>query len=246
MTRKDARRKMQKAIQLPAMDDPRSLPSYGLAEASHYIQIPLATLRSWVKGRFYQTDSARKFFAPLITLPHKQQPALSFFNLVEAHVLDAIRRQHKVALYKVRKALDYLHEHFPSAHPLADQSFETDGLTLFVQKYGQLIDVGDNGQIAIRKLLEAHLKRIERDDAGVAVRLYPFTQERKPESPRIVVIDPFVAFGRAAIRGTGIPTAVVAERYKCGESVDQLAEDYGRSRVEIEEAIRCELPLEAA
>ena len=43
-----------------------------------------------------------------------------------------------------------------------------------------------------------------------------------------------------------IATAVIAERYKAGESVDQLAEDYGRNRLEIEEAIRCELPLEAA
>jgi uncharacterized protein (DUF433 family) len=48
------------------------------------------------------------------------------------------------------------------------------------------------------------------------------------------------------LAGTGIPTAIVAERYKAGESIDELAEDYGRSRKEIEEAIRCELWLEAA
>jgi uncharacterized protein (DUF433 family) len=46
--------------------------------------------------------------------------------------------------------------------------------------------------------------------------------------------------------GTEIPTAVVAERYKAGESIDELAGDYGRSRKEIEEVIRCELWLEAA
>ncbi len=230
------------STELHAVEDPRALPAYGLAEASRYLQIPLATLRSWVKGRFYETDFGRRFFLPLIALPDENQPTLSFFNLVEAHVLDAIRRRHRVALHKVRRALDYLSEHLPSPHPLADQSFETDGLTLFVQKYGQLIDVGDSGQIAIRELLQAHLKRIERDDAGVAARLYPFTREHTADSPRIVVIDPFVAFGRAVIRGTGIPTAVVAERYKRGESINELAEDYGRSHAEIEEAIRCEFP----
>lgn len=39
----------------------------------------------------------------------------------------------------------------------------------------------------------------------------------------------------------GIPTAIIAERYKAGESIDQLADDYGRERLDIEEAIRCKL-----
>jgi uncharacterized protein (DUF433 family) len=46
--------------------------------------------------------------------------------------------------------------------------------------------------------------------------------------------------------GTGISTTVVAERFKAGEPMGALADDYGRSLLEIEEAIRCELPLEAA
>ena len=64
--------------------------------------------------------------------------------------------------------------------------------------------------------------------------------------PKVVVIDPRISYGRPVLAGTGIPTAVVAERYKAGESIDELAEDYGRSRKEIEETIRCELWLEAA
>ena len=46
--------------------------------------------------------------------------------------------------------------------------------------------------------------------------------------------------------GSGIPTTIIAERYKAGESVDELADDYGRKRLEIEEAIRCELDERAA
>jgi uncharacterized protein (DUF433 family) len=38
----------------------------------------------------------------------------------------------------------------------------------------------------------------------------------------------------------------VAERYKAGESIASLADDYGRDPLDIEEAIRCELALEAA
>jgi len=229
-----------------AGQDPRELPAYGIAEAAHYLRIPKATLRSWVVGRFYPTEVGRKFFRPLITLPDKRKPFLSFTNLVEAHVLDAVRREHEIPLNKVRTALDYLRRQFPSKHPLADQRFQTDGLDLFVDKYRQLINVSRAGQLAMRNLLEAHLRRIDRDEAGFAVRLFPFTRKRQLEEPRVVVIDPYVSFGRPVLVGTGIPTAVIAERYKAGESVDDLADDYARPRVEIEEAIRVELSLQAA
>jgi uncharacterized protein (DUF433 family) len=231
---------------LYAGEDPRELPSYSIRETAHYLRIPLATVRSWVLGRWYPTEEGKRYFSPIIALPDKKQPVLSFVNLVETHVLDAIRREHNVPLHKVRTALQYLKRHFPSEHPLADQSFETDGSDLFIQKLGQLINVSQAGQLAMRELLDAHLRRIERDPSGLAVRLYLFTRKRAPEEPKVVVIDPMISFGKPVLAGTGIPTAVIAERYKAGEFMDELASDYGRERSEIEEAIRCELEVEAA
>lgn len=226
--------------------DVRELPTYGIAEVAHYLQIPQATLRSWVVGRPYSTGAGTRSFAPLITLPEPGRPLLSFMNVVEVHVLDAIRRQHQVRLTKIRQALRYLRQHFPSKHPLADQKLETDGLDLFIQRYGQLINISQSGQLAMRSLLEAHLQRIEHDPQGLAIRLYPFTRKRYPDEPKLVVIDPYVSFGRPTLTGSGIATAVIAQRYKAGESMDELADDYGRERLEIEEAIRCELHTEAA
>ena len=43
------------------------------------------------------------------------------------------------------------------------------------------------------------------------------------------------------IAGTGLATEVIAERYKAGESIEELARDYERKAEEIEEAVRCEL-----
>ncbi len=98
----------------------------------------------------------------------------------------------------------------------------------------------------MKDLIEAHLKRIDRDASGLPIRLYPFTRERKADEPRIIVIDPNISFGRPALAGTGIATTVIAQRYKAGESIEELAEDYGRSTSEIQEAIRSELWLAAA
>jgi uncharacterized protein (DUF433 family) len=112
--------------------------------------------------------------------------------------------------------------------------------------YGRLLNVSQSGQLARREIVEAYLRRIEWDEAGVAARLYPFTRKRAPDEPKVIVIDPRISFGRPVLAGTGISTAVIAERYKAGESIDQLADDYGRARLEIEEAIRCELDERAA
>ena len=226
--------------------DLREMPAYGINEAAHYLSIPKATLRSWVLGRHYPTGAGKQFFLPIIELPDKDQRLLSFVNLVEAHVLDAIRRAHGVALWRVRKAIDYLKKQLGSSHPLAEQRFVTDEVDLFVEMFGQLVNISQEGQLAIKELIEAHLRRIERDTSGLPIRLYPFTRERKPDEPRIIVIDPHISFGRPVLAGTGIATTVIAQRYKAGESIAELAEDYGRSRSEIEEAIRCELWLEAA
>ena len=225
--------------------DIRDLPAYGISEAAHYLAIPVATLRSWVHGRDYPTDSGKRRWPPLIEPPKSPSGSLSFVNLVEAHVLSAIRHKYRISIPKVRASLDYVRRAFGSEHPLADAKFETDGINLFVDRFGKLISASESGQLAVREMLAAHLKRVEHDDSGLAVRLYPFTRAFHSGDPKIIVIDPFVAFGRATISGTGVVTGIVAERYKAGEAIDDLVKDYGCTRAQIEEAVRCELALAA-
>lgn len=228
-------------------EDPRLIPNYTVPEAAHYLRIPVGTLRSWVKERTYPTQAGARFFRPVISVHDMDRPLLlSFINLVEAHVLDAIRRKHDIPLPKVRIVIEFLRKHFNPQHPLADIALETDGQNLFVEKLGALINVSEAGQLAMREFLQAHLKRIERDVEGLPLRLYPFTRKQEFDEPKYVVINPLIAFGRPVISGTGIPTAVLAERWKAGESFDSLTEDYGIDKEKIEEAIRCEFEIKAA
>ena len=99
----------------------------------------------------------------------------------------------------------------------------------------------------MRTMLEAHLQRIERDISGLAVKLYLFTRQDEPKtSPRVIVVDPHIAFGRPVLVGTRIPTEIIYQRFEAGESIVQLADDYGRTSSEIEEALRCEHYRDAA
>ena len=218
-------------------EDRRELPAYSIAEAAHYLTVPEATIRYWATGQ----DQ----YEPLIEIPCDKPVLLSFLNLTELHVLAAIRRRHTVSMLKVRSAIEYLRKNTTNAkdkrHPLISKQLETDGLDLFIQCYGELVNISQDGQIAMRQVMNAALHRIERDPNGIPIKLYPFTRSTIQSAPAMVVIDPSLSAGRPVIAGTGLATEVIAERYKAGESIEELARDYERKTEEIEEAVRCEL-----
>lgn len=220
--------------------DPRETPTYGIPEAAHYLRLPVATLRSWVLGRDYKTEDGVKRFAPLISIADPKQKLLSFFNLAEAHVLSALRRHHNVGMDKIRAALDFVAKRLRCTRPLTSRKFETDGVGIFINEFGKLIDASAHGQMAMREILQQHLTRLEREGAEV-VRLYPFTRPNMTsDDPRSIYIDPRISFGRLVLARIGIPTAALNERFAAGESVEHLAADYGCERDDVEEAIRCE------
>jgi uncharacterized protein (DUF433 family) len=225
--------------------DPRDIPTYSIGDVARYLRIPSGTIRSWTIGRKYPVIGGFRFFEPLIRIPHNTPRLLSFTNLVEVHVLRAIRHNHKIQLDKVRIALDFLEDKLQVSNPLAREEFSTDKVDLFIERYGSLINASKKGELQLKNALNVHLERIEPDATGRAIKLFPFTRSQEEGSPRIVVIDPRIAFGRLVITGTGISTKVVTERYQAGDSIDDLANDYGCERLSIEEAIRCELPLAA-
>lgn len=221
-------------------------PTYSVADAARYLHIPVGTLRSWLHGRYYPTKEGQQYFEPLIQRPDPSLPQLSFTNLIEAHVLRSIRQIHGVRLDKIRSALDYLDKQFQMPHPLVRVEFKTDGVHLFVESIGRLVKVSENGQLAIKSILKNLLNRVEWNEKGIAVRLFPSSQttsELSQAKPRRIAIDPRISFGRPMVVGTGIPTLAIAERYEAGESPESIADDLGCEVVQIHDAIRFELVL---
>jgi uncharacterized protein (DUF433 family) len=235
-------------------DDPREVPLYTVPRASRYLKIPQRTIRDWVMGWRYQTQSGARKLAPVIKLPEPNTPVLSFMNLLEAHVLGGMRRIERVPFYKVRRALEYVEREIPSPHPLVDHAFETDGIDLFVRRLDQLIKVSDYGQIVFKEVVSRYLRRIRRDLDQSAVRLFPYLyphpqslrKEVSVDEPETVMIDPLISFGRPVLVGTGIPTDVVADRFIAGEDIEDLARDYGIKTAQVQEAVRYEYPTSKA
>ena len=75
------------------------------------------------------------------------------------------------------------------------------------------------------------------------MRFYPQIENSKGvASPRYkpIVIDPEVTYGRPRIAGTGIPTAVIAERYRAKESISAIAKDFYTTVTKVRAALAFE------
>lgn len=218
---------------------PSELPAYSIGDAARCLNLPTSTVRSWVLGRRYETAQGVTQAKPVIHVADRRAGHLSFVNLVEVHVLAAIRRHHRVRLPEIRKAVTYLERKLGTRHPLTEVQMMTDGTSLFVEKYGELINVSQEGQLAMKRVLELYLDRVERDPDDVPIRLFPFTKD--DDDGRLIFIDPRVQFGRPCIAGTRVPALEVAERFRAGESTIEIADDFELTGEQVEAAIRYEL-----
>lgn len=217
-------------------DDIRDQPAYPLTEAARYVRLSPATLRSWFLGRPYPTAKGLSQFAPLLKPARRDPATLSFSNLVEAHVLRSLRTEHGVPLDAVRKALKFAERELGIEQLLLREELCTAGGELFLDRYGELLNLSASGQLAMRKIFEAHLERVEWGTLHSAVRLYPFVLAGSADA-KPIVIDPRISFGRPVVERAFVSTRAILERIDAGESAEEIARDYEVTIQTIEEAV---------
>ena len=216
-------------------------PAYPASEAAYILNLPPATVKAWSFGQTRRDDGSVRFKA-VIHAADKRNKLLSFANLCELHVLAAIRRVHRVSLPKVRDSVEYLRSQLGADRPLIDRQFKTNGIDLFVEQASKLLNVSRQGQEALRGEFELALARIERDNQGTPIKLFPYsrTSDHTAEQPKSVVIDPRLSFGRPVLTRSAVPTEVIFDRFQAGDSLEDMALDYNVDEKEIEEALRFE------
>lgn len=233
-------------VDIYAGASPRALPLYSVPDAARILRVRPATLRSWALGRRYPTRGGPRRWPALIRAADPKSNRLSFTNLVELHVLSVLRGR-KIRVDRIRSATQFVRDEMGTDHPLANVDVHTDEVDLYVEFIGQLVNASRGGQAAMRPLIERYLTRIERDEKGLARRLFPATRPGDEElGPQTVVVDPARRFGRPLIEGTGIETSVVAERFRAGDSWSDISRDLALEPAAVEEAVRFEAMLRRA
>ena len=159
-------------------------------------------------------------------------------------MLSSLRTLHAVPLKNVRSAIAYLRETAQTDHPLADCDLLTDRSDLFVEKTGEYLNISRAGQLEMKAQLLRCMKQVDRGVDGLPDRLR--LPDPKNESIVAAEVDPEIRFGQPRIPGTGIPTAIIYQRRRGGETAEQLAAVYERHVAEVPSAISYEESSPAA
>lgn len=192
-----------------------NVPAYRIMEAARYARTSNQTIRNWEKIRGDQSVVTRR----------DEREALSYLQLIEVGVVAAMRNS-GVKLNTIRDARKYLSEEFNSPYPFAQYRFKTDGKELFLDydqivksEKDKLLNVTEHGQYAWNRILSGLLQEFEYEaDIETVLRW----RVDGMDSP--IRIDPRIAFGSPHVNG--IATWVLRDRWKSGEGIGDIADDY--------------------
>jgi uncharacterized protein (DUF433 family) len=209
---------------------PNDFPMYPVPDASRYLKIPVATLRAWFVGT--NKGAFQRVLNPAATGPLK----LSFNNLAEAYVLHALRTEHEVQLWQVRRSIAEAEKELNIDRLLLRSDLKAHAGRLLIQKFGAYMELGAAGQYAMKEMLDAVLKRFEWESPDFPTMLFPYLPGPRA-ADKVVALNPRRAFGAPHLASRGITTAIIASRVDAGESIPSLAQDYKVEESEISAAI---------
>lgn len=230
-------------------DDIRfTVPLYTVAEAARYVRVPASTYSTWAKGYERHPTQGRRLVRgePVITaIPASRgHPTIPFVGLAESMVLAAFRRA-GVSLQHIRQAVPELERKVGLDHALASERLYTDGaVVLYDFAHKDLVDVEAaeelagltrvvDGQRVFAEVVRDYLRRITYADDGFAAQLVLPYGERD-----LLRIRPDQAGGRPLfLRGRARLEDVVA-RWKAGDRIADIAEDFELPPDDLEDALR--------
>lgn len=189
----------------------QSIHTHSLQDVSQYLHIPIKNIQSWAILFGYTAKERSHLPIPSVNYSIRDSYLLSFNNIVEAHIIQAIHSTTKVRVDEIRNALNIVGEQLDiKEYPLLNQRFSVNGVKIFVENYVRSISANNDTQDRLKLALDNHLSRIEFDRDGLPSKLYPI-RPNSVNSPKIVSIDPTIAFGSLVINGTGITTSILKE-----------------------------------
>jgi len=232
---------VEEASAVDRFDDPL----YSLAEASRYLGLSDSTFRSWARGYDVRVKGRRVTGKPVITAlgtPGQRGASIPFVGLAEGYALTAIRES-GVPLQRIRPALEQLNHEMGIGHALASQRLFTDGAEVIFD-YAQKVDPGGanavrdlvvvrHNQRVFAEVVENYLERITwgPDGYAIAIPLPGFTQAQ-------VVADVRRGFGQPTFAHGGARLEDVISLFDAGEPIATVAEEFGLTGLEVEDALR--------
>jgi uncharacterized protein (DUF433 family) len=217
---------------LPA-DDPRvKRPVFTLREAAGYLGLPSSTLHNWARPAHAD---------PIVTCfpPRGREATVPFIGFAEAYILSVFRRA-GVPLQRIRPAVTALSKEIGIAHALASERLYTDGAEVLYdyatehdEEHLSGLTVVRTGQREFAEVVKDYLKRVTYGTDGWASQVRLPTYEHAD-----VIVDPSRAFGMPLVVHGSARVEDLVDRFKAGDSLADIADDFGVPQPEVEDVVR--------
>ena len=210
-----------------------SRPLFTVREAAGYLGVPSSTLYTWARPGG-QAE-------PVITCfpAHGKEATVPFIGFAEAYVLSAFRRA-GVPMQRIRPAVSVLAKGIGIEHALASKRLYTDGAEVLYDYASNEHDdelrgltVVRTGQRQFAEVVQDYLKRIGYGQDGWAARVRLPTYEHAE-----VIVDPRRAFGMPIVTRGGARVEDLVDRFKAGDTLADIAADFGVTEPELEDVVR--------
>ena len=216
--------------------------AYTAVEAAQLLHMQPNTLRRWLYGYEYDHGEGLREQPPLWSpqySPEEDGPLLGFRDLVEARIVNALRRS-KIGLPTIRLCIDRAKDILGAEHPFSTRAFKTDGRRIFLEitqgvDEPRLIDL-KNRQHVFRAFVLPSLSGLEFGAEG-AERWWLLPNRRT------IVADPERSFGQPIIAEGGLLTSRAVQEVKAEGSVERVARIYQLPRRAIRDALEFEASL---
>jgi hypothetical protein len=213
---------------------------YTTREAALYARLHPSVLSRW----FFGNKSGDRVLHPQIA--DEGERVVTFIDFVQALAVRAIRQQHRIALDKVRTAIETAEKQFGLKWPLARKH-----TTYLLGREIQIVpEIGGNpiqvtgrgtGQISLRPIVEVHLRDLGWDAEGLANTYRAFWWDG-----REVRMSPLEHFGEPVVSNCNYSARVLWEAADTEGGIEPAAEVYGVEPLDVELACRYFDHLQAA
>ncbi|MCL5070792.1 MAG: DUF433 domain-containing protein [Actinobacteria bacterium] len=150
-----------------------------------------------------------------------RQLAMDFYMLIEFFVFYKLREK-KISSQQIITAHQTIAKDIGNPYPFATTYISSDENKIFYSpdKNKTIIKADPTQQIAIKKIIENYIKKIDFDSTFLAERFWPRGRDKN------IVVDPHHQFGQPIIKNTNIQAETIYLFYKGGEKKDFIARLY--------------------
>lgn len=233
------KKKMSNTMPLPD----KLLPVYPLAQVARIVGCNEGTLRTWLRGRNYVSGGEKRRSKPMFGNSFEARAALTFLDLVEAHMLHLVRKGYGIPMKNFRAAMEYLRGIGGDTHFLAHRDFVHDRRHLYLRDDRHLISLSERGQHVNTVVINDGLKQLMYGEDGYAEKFFPIIKGRQQQA---VMLNPIIGYGQPTLTRLGVNISAISSRFDAGEHLADLASDYGATNEELEDALRSARALSCA